>query len=255
MSLNVPLDAAVATSLCFVRVVGLLMVAPIFGHGLLSLRVRSALAMALALALAPAWSSAAGELQVGPASVASELLVGILLGFVAAVVFAAFGLMSELASIQGGLGAASVLDPSSQASSLVLSQLVQFFGLLVFLAIDGHHQLLRTLAESFARIPPGSPPPLASLIEVAALLSFVFETGLRLAAPVTVAMLASNVVVGILGRSIPQLNLMSVQLPAQIGIVLLLLGVGATHFVEAGAALLRDGLDAAADAALGATRG
>jgi flagellar biosynthesis protein FliR len=120
------------------------------------------------------------------------------------------------------------LDPTSGASSVVLTSIVQIFGLMIFLAIDGHHDVVRGLVLSFSVFPLGQPGlPVESLGSVAQLGSVIFRVAVHLAAPITAAMVVSNVAVGILGRAIPQLNLMALQLPAHVATTLLILGVGA----------------------------
>ena len=106
---------------------------------------------------------------------------------------------------------------------------------------------------SFELLPPaGAGPVAAGLGGVAALGGGIFEVAVRLAAPFTAVMLVTNLAVGMLGRAIPQLNLMSLQLPAQIAITLLLLALGAGPFTEALAAAIRDHLPLGLEALVGA---
>jgi flagellar biosynthetic protein FliR len=254
---TLPLDHALAFALAAIRLTGVFLVAPIFGHTLLPVRVRAALAVAVAWACAANWGAELPPLETAPLVWAAvrEALIGLTLGFATSLVFAGFSLLGEFASIQGGLGAATVLDPSSGASSVVLTALTQLFALLVFLAIDGHHTILRGVALSFEVFPLGhtgaaavSP---ASFASVAALGAVVFEVAVRLALPVTAVMFVSNVGVGILGRAIPQLNLMALQLPAHVGVTLLILGLAAGPLTETMAATVQTMTERAITAALG----
>jgi len=220
------------------------------------MRARVGLALAIAWIGMGQWPAVApppdfGALEVGLAA-AREMMLGVSLGFAAGLAFTGFELLGEFASIQGGLGAATVLDPTSGASSVVVSSLLQLVGLAVFLAIDGHHILLRGLALSFQHFPIGASfPDSASLGQVASMGSVIFEVAVRLAAPVTVAMLISNVAVGMLGRAIPQLNLMALQLPAHVAVTLLLIGLGAAPLTAAMGETLRTMTQRAVAAALG----
>jgi flagellar biosynthetic protein FliR len=244
VSFELPLLPLVAAGLACVRMLALVLSAPFFGHAAIPLRMRLALAVLFTAALAPALPAhVPAELTPGALVLAAlvEALVGACLGVTASLVLAALGVAAELISVQGGIGAAAVLDPTSGAASPALGLLAQSSALIVFLAVGGHHVLLEAAARSFTALPAGGAGLVPLLQHVAGLGAFVFETGLRLAAPFTAALLLSNLTVGALGRLIPQLNLMSVQLPAQIAISLALLAASATPLVDVLAGLLGDG--------------
>jgi flagellar biosynthetic protein FliR len=223
---TISLDAFWAIALASVRIVALLAAAPIFGHRSVPVRIRAALALVLSVSVIPSAADAAFPVDAMPAvlamALAREALIGVALGFATRLVFAAFALFGEFASIQGGLGAARALDPESGASSVVIGSLLKVFALMVFLAVEGHHVVIRGLAASFESLPVGAASLGASRIwDVVGLGGVVFDTAVRLAAPVTVVMMVTNVGIGILGRAIPQLNLMAVQLPALIALLLI----------------------------------
>lgn len=251
MTLSFPITDVVGVALAFVRVAGVFVSAPVFSHRLVPVRVRATLVLLISLIVAPLVDAAPIAQEQLAAAVISEFGVGVAIGFAAALVFAGIGLMAELVSVQGGLGAASVLDPTSEASSVVVAALMRSIAILAFLAIDGHHDMLRALVLSYERIPLGVGLPIATFAGVASFGAIVFETGARLAAPLTVILLTSNVVVGILGRTIPQLNLISLQLPAQVGLTLLVIAVSASVFVDSLAATIAAGLDQSFIAVLG----
>ncbi len=239
------LDQLWTFALVSVRLVALLLTAPFFSHLLIPMRVRVALALAVALAAGSRFGLAPDPTSMGSATISllvgREVLVGALLGFASGLVFSGLALMGEFASIQGGLGAATVLDPSSGASSVVLTSMVQLFGMLIFLAINGHHEVIRGLALSFSVFPVGQMDFDVGILEpVVALGGVIFRVAVHLAAPVTAAMIISNVAVGILGRSIPQLNLMALQLPAHVATTLLILGLGAGPLSDVMARTLGD---------------
>ena len=228
-------DPLLTLPIASLRLLALFTTAPVFGHGAVAVRIRTAFALVVAWSLAPALAIEPAAGALGWAGlVLGELLVGLTLGFAVRLVFAAFDLFGEFVSIQGGLGAASVVDPSSGASSLALASAFQAFMLLVFVAIDGHHDVLRAAALSYEVLPVGAGGPASlAFLDVVRLASGIFEIAVRLAAPVTVAMMLSNVAMGILGRAIPQLNLMMLQLPAHVVMTLGLLMLGAGSLIRA----------------------
>src|SRR5690606_36632969 len=110
------------------------------------------------------------------------------------------------------------------AASTAFSALFEAVAVLVWLAIDGPALLLRGLAGSFAVVPLGAGGPgAASWPAVAGLGAGFFEIAVQLAAPVTVAMLVANLLLGVVGRAMPEVNLMALQLPAHVLLVLVLL--------------------------------
>jgi len=227
------LDAIGITSL---RMIALFMVAPFFGHAVVPVRIRMTLAFGVSLVIAPTVPVAAALGEAGPFALVSlvvgELAVGLSLGFAVRLIFAAFDVLAEAASIQGGLGAAQTIDPTSGSSSAALGAILGMTGLGVWMAIGGHHDLLRALVASYELLPVGGGGlGRESFLAIVGMAPPVFALGLQLAAPVTVAMMVSNSAVGMLGRVIPQLNLITLQLPAHVAMTLLLLSLGAHGLV------------------------
>lgn len=240
MNVEVPIDWVTGFALALTRLLGVFMFAPVFAHTAVPTRVRLGIALALAWFVAPHTpvDPMAPGFSLGLA-VVQEVAIGASLGLAASIVFAGFSLVGEIAGMQGGLGAAAVLDPVSGANSVVLSSLIGNIAGFVFLATSAHHEVLRGVFLSFEALPLGGGIPASEgFANLARLGAVVFEVGVRLAAPFTAVMLVSNVAVGMLGRAIPQLNLISLQLPAQIGLTLLILGLAAGAFVDEVAATL-----------------
>lgn len=254
MSVSFPMETLWVALLASVRLTALLAAAPVFSHRAVPLRIRAALALIVTWAFAPQLAPGAppdAALAV-TAALGQEVLIGATLGFALRLVFAGFGLLGEFISVQGGLGAAAVLDPASGSQSVVLTSLLQFYALAVFLAVEGHHAILRAAARSFEVLPAGA-GGLATEVwgAVGMLGGTLFDVAVRLAAPITAVMLVSNVAVGILGRVIPQLNLMALQLPAHIGVTLLVLSLSTNAFSGAVAETLTSLTDGAVDVVLG----
>jgi flagellar biosynthetic protein FliR len=236
------------------RATALFASAPLTGDRAYPARLRVVFGLALAAAIGPREPSldvtTANALALAGV-IASELAIGLTLGFAANLVFAGFELVGEYISAQCGLGAATALDPSSGSSSPVLASLLRVVALLLFLSLGGHHELLRAAAHSFEIWPVGTAPDPASFEQLAALGSGIFGIALRLSAPIAVAMMLAHLAVGILGRLVPQLNLMMLQLPATIALALGLVVLGASSLVAAGARELQSFEERALASALG----
>lgn len=230
MTAALPLDGLIVWMLAGVRLLAMFTVAPLFGHLAIPSRIRLCLALVIAAGVAPETELGVAALDAFSLAglVAAEASIGLAMGMLAQLIFAAFGMFGEFISVQGGLGAAHLVDPSSGAPSVALAAGLQSFALVVYLSIGGHHLLIQGAANSFELLPiGGGPPDKRALLHVAALASVVYEVAVRLSLPVTVAMFVGNAGLGILGRAIPQLNLMTLQLPVHIAAMLLILTMGA----------------------------
>ncbi len=238
MNWDFAIDPIVYVLLASVRLLAMLQTAPVFREEGVPRRVRTALALIIAYMLAPAPGDTVDWKTWGGADlllvVFVEITIGLLIGLAANLVFVGFSMMGDFISTQGGLSASRVLDPSSGVSSTALARTFNGFGMLVFLAIDGHHELIKVVAITFNEIPMGlGVPDIGSYLALVHSGSVMFETAVRLAAPITVAIFIQNVATGVLSKSLQQLNLMVVQLPAHIGILLVILGFGAGDFINA----------------------
>ena len=223
-----PMPDPTAFLLVLARIAGLVGTSPILGHLLVPLRVRAAFAVILAAALAPAVtaSAAAPTTLWGLAgAVAIESALGALLGLVAQFIFAGVQLGGQIAGIEMGFGLDALIDPQTHAHITVVAQWQQLLALLVFLALDVHHVLLRALLASFQTAPPGALAVSAVGLHGAIVLSGeLFAIGARIAAPVLIALLLTNGALGVLARTIPQLNVFVVGFPVNVGVGLVVMG-------------------------------
>lgn len=223
-----PVPDPAAALLVLARLAGLLLTAPLLAHVLVPPRVRLGLAAALALAIAPvAVPTVQPPTDLGGfvGAIARESLIGALLGFVAQLVFAGVQLGGQLAGLEMGFGMVNLLDPQSAQQSTVVAEWQQLLALLVFLALDAHHLVLAALVESFRVAPAGSGTVgAATLAGIVRQGGELFVIGVRLAAPVTIVLLLVNATLGVLARTIPQLNVFVVGFPVNIGAGLIVLG-------------------------------
>ena len=201
------------------RVLALLAAAPPFNNAALPMRIRIILGLAITIAIAPGIDHPP---EIEPASgaglliMAEQMLIGYATGFSMRIVFSAIDLAGSVFSYQMGLGFATNYDPMSTSQTLVVSEILSFLSLLVFLSIDGHLMEISTLTQSFRALPIGILPGSASWSNLANAVVIVFSTGLLLALPIVVTLLITNTALGILGRVSPQLNLIVIGFPITI---------------------------------------
>jgi flagellar biosynthesis protein FliR len=217
--------AASALVLVGARVGGLLLVAPVFSHRTVPVRLRTALLAVLAVVMQPAaFASLSGPVAVTPAAMLTETLIGFAIGLGAALFVGAAEVAGEFLSIQIGLSGSAIMDPTSGQTTMVLTRLVQMFVVALMLALDGHLLMLDALSASFAYLPLGGEVQLqAGLSSMLAMAGMLFTLGLRFAAPVITAVLITNAALAVLTRAAPQLQILGIAFPLQVGIGLLTL--------------------------------
>jgi flagellar biosynthetic protein FliR len=214
---------APALVLTALRVGGLLMVAPAWSARAVPMRLRTAILVLLAVLLLPTSTAGAdlATLRITPASFLAETAIGVVIGLAAALTIAAAEAAGELATLTIGLSGAAIFDPVNNTQGAILQQLMQLLALTVLLVGGGHVVMLRALGESFRVLPLGAPIAFAGLGAFVPTAATLFAAGVQFAAPVIAAVLLTNLALAILGRAAPQLQVLAVAFPLQIGIGLL----------------------------------
>ncbi len=210
-----------------VRVLALFSVAPLLSHRAIPVRAKMALAIAIAVLLmpvVPAPPLADVLTAPGLALLAQNILIGVLIGFTVRLVFAALEVAGEIIGLQMGLSYAGFFNPASGLSQNAVGNFMSLLALLMFVAIDGHLWLIHALAESFRLYPltGGTGLPL-DFGQVARLGADLFTLALTIALPFVAVMQLTNIVVGVLARVAPQLNIFAVGFPLTILVGLSLL--------------------------------
>ena len=230
------------------RILGLIMVAPVFGHRAVPGRVKIGLGIFIALIIAPALPPMP---DVGLGSwhglfiLVQQLLIGVAIGFIMRVVFAAVEAAGEIVGLQMGLGFASFFDPQSAGQTLVLARFFNMLAVLVFLAVNAHLLLIGVLVDSFQTLPISTQPlSAAGFFNVAAFGSTVFAVGLQLALPLITILLMTNLALGILTRSAPQLNIFAIGFPITLGVGLIVLDLTLPFFAPQLEQMIQNGFDA-----------
>ncbi len=229
------------------RILGLIMVAPGFGHADVPNRVKIGLGIFITLAIAPALPPIASfdlfSFQ-GLLALAIQILVGVAMGLIMQMAFAAVTMAGELIGLQMGIGFATFYDPDNTAGSAVISQFLSWLALLAFFATNVHLALIGTLTESFHALPV-SPQLLggAGLKAVADGASVIFQAGVQLALPIIAVLLMTNIVLAVLTRSAPQMNIFAIGFPITLGVGLLLLDLTLPYYAGQTEALFQSALE------------
>lgn len=217
--------AATVAVLVSCRMTGLMLVAPVFSARTVPVAVRTALLVLFTALLEPVAFASAVAPVLTPAAALGEALVGFAIGMGVALLVGAAEIAGDLLATQIGLSGASVLDPLNAASTPVLSNFLSLFTVTVLLALNVHLGMLEALATSLRTLPVGTAFDLTrGVTALIALGGTLFVTGLRVAAPVIATVLIGNAALAVLSRTAPQLNILSVAFPLQIGLGLFAIG-------------------------------
>jgi flagellar biosynthesis protein FliR len=243
-----------AFGLYLTRTSALVVAAPLFGTGTGFAAWRIGLIVALALVF---YGVTGTPLPHEPAPVEyallvlREVLVGVFLALTLQMIVVAVRVAGELIGTEMGFNMASQIDPTTNIQTPVVTQVYELLFFLGLLAIDGHHLILRALERSFERAPVGV---VAFTHDAGWMLLTLFQqmfvAGITIAAPVLLLLMLASVLVGLIGRAVPQINVMDIGFTARIGVGLVALLVFAPFLAPAFGELyagFMGGLDRALD--------
>lgn len=209
------------------RMGGIFFTAPIFSSAAINTSVRMILTMIISLVLVPI---------VTPVTVtdpnalwliitsAKELLIGITIGAMTSLLFSTLQLGGYLVDYQMGFSMVSVIDPASNSSMSFTGQIYNILASLIYLSLNGHHIFLRAVTQSFSYLPLAdfSFNPEGLMFVVNTFIK-VFIIAIQITAPVFIALMVTNAVMGVMARLVPQMNIMIVGFPLKIGVGMIML--------------------------------
>ncbi|HCV25594.1 MAG TPA: flagellar biosynthetic protein FliR [Candidatus Latescibacteria bacterium] len=209
--------------LVLLRVSALLMVAPIFGHRTWLARAKVGLAFTVSIILFPIVADQPLDVPVGILPYAlmmiREVLMGVVMGFVVLLLFVGIQFAGQVAGLQMGFGIVNVIDPQSSNQLSIMGQFLNILAILLLLSLNGHHTILTGLVTSFETIPLGGVVLKAGLMQkMIAITAEVFIIGVKIAAPIMTALFLVTAAMGVLARTVPQMNVFMVGFPVQISV-------------------------------------
>lgn len=224
--------------------------APIFSAAAVPLQLRLVLALAIGIPSAAASGMAVPEMGMmslsGLVVIASEVMAGLALGFAIQIGFAAALIAGETVSNSMGLGFAAMADPTSGRMSPAIGQFLSMLATFLFFAVDGHLMLIAIIVDSYQTIPAGSWLSYKAISGLVQFGGLMFSAGLAIAMPVTAAMIVVQIILAIISRSAPTLNLFSVGMPAALLAGVALLAISVPVMADAISFALSQALDQAA---------
>jgi flagellar biosynthetic protein FliR len=212
------------------RISALFLVLPVFGWKIIPSRIKIAMAVLLAIfhsTITPlAVNTSETSVLEAILLLANEGTYGLSLGLVATVLFSAVKVGGRIVERQMGLAMAQILDPLTGESSQPLGSLLEMVFVVMFLNANGHHFLLSIISRSYETFPAGSIPTIPVLAGgVVKAGSALLSAGLMLAAPILAAFLVLLIVLAVLARMVPEMNILFISLPVRVGLGLLMTAI------------------------------
>lgn len=220
--------------LILVRVTSLFMVSPIFGKRNLPSIFKIGFSCMIAVILVnivniPA-SVNLNSMYDFTLVVLKEFIVGVILGYISFLIFTSIYLAGQLIDTQIGFGIVSVIDPLTNIQVPLTANFYYALAMVIFFTINGHHMLIEALAKSFDIIPIGTAVLSNTIIpQMVKILEYMFIIGFKISVPIIAAILLTDVVLGILARTMPQMNVFMVGLPLKIivGLIVIMITIPA----------------------------
>ncbi|MEE2872948.1 MAG: flagellar biosynthetic protein FliR [Candidatus Latescibacterota bacterium] len=207
--------------LILLRVSALLIVAPIFGHRLFLARAKVGLAVMVSMVIFPIVDRFDVPVGFLPYAVmmVGEVIMGLVIGYAVLLLFIGIQFAGQLAGLQMGFGIVNVIDPASHDQVSIIGQFLNILAILLMLTLDGHHTILNGLLTSFDAVPLGGvvlKAPVAH--KMIALTAEVFVIAIKVSAPIMIALFLISTAMGVLARTVPQMNVFIVGFPVQLAV-------------------------------------
>lgn len=205
------------------RIAGLFFDAPIFSNRNIPVMVRVGFVLFLAVIVMPfvplTHVAGAGDGLGFVIAVVKEVLIGMILGFIARLIFLGIQIAGQIMDYQMGFGFVNIVDPESQLQVPIIGQFLYIIVLFVLLLINGHHWIVQALVKSFDVVPVAGAHFKPVLVDYATrMFADTFVMGFKIAAPIAMSLFLVDLAYGVIARALPQANIMVVGFPIKIGL-------------------------------------
>lgn len=223
--------------LVFIRVTGLFLITPIFGRRNIPARLKIGLSLILTYifiqVFPPETNVDMDNLLKFAGLCAKELIIGLILAYITILFFSISTTAGHMIDAQMGLGLSSIFDPQSGSQMTTTGALLNLLMILYFFTFNGHHMLLKIMYITFRKIPVGSFQINISFINtIIETFILTFALSMSLMMPIIAAMLLVELGLGLICRTVPQLNAFVVGIPVKILVGFVVLFLMQPFFVE-----------------------
>ncbi|MCH9814440.1 MAG: flagellar type III secretion system protein FliR [Epsilonproteobacteria bacterium] len=217
---------AIIFFLLFTRISGMMAFFPFYSHMSISMSIKAGVAFYLTILFFPAVTLS--EIPIDASHIGlmivSELMLGLIAGVVLNMIFGALGLAGMQIAMVMGFSMASVVDPSTGVNAPIISQILTLMALIMLLAFDGHHLILLFLNETMGTIALGGFYPEPFIWEyLSSAMKHLFVMGFIISFPIIALSILSDVIFGMLMKTMPQFNLLVVGFPIKIFLSIMVL--------------------------------
>ena len=229
LSIALPLDQILLFLFVLVRVAAILFVVPFLESRSVPVLVKVGLAFSVTWLLLPRLDITAPSISGAPIALAlgigSEIAVGLIIGLMVRLLFAGVQLAGQVAGFQMGFAIANVVDPASSLQIPMLSQFLNLFAFMIFLTLNIHYYFIKALVDSFETLPLlGAHFDGKLYTLIMGVTAHAFVIAVQIGAPVMVALMLTSVALGLVARTVPQMQIFIVAMPIKILLGLLFLG-------------------------------
>ncbi|KAB3531369.1 flagellar biosynthetic protein FliR [Alkaliphilus serpentinus] len=210
--------------LLVVRTTGIFVAAPVFSRSTFPALLKIGLSVAIAFILLPIvgrdFIIEADNLLILIGYSINEFLIGIIIGFISFTYFSVLYLAGTIIDTQMGFGMVNVFDPQTNAQIPVMGNFYNNVVSMLFIVVNGHHLLIRALVYSYNLLPVGFSLSINSdgVTLMTRIMTEMFIMAIKFAAPVLVVILLSTILLGVLARTMPQMNVFIVGIPLKIAV-------------------------------------
>ncbi|MDP3890258.1 flagellar biosynthetic protein FliR [Nocardioides sp.] len=236
MTLTLAGEPLMAYLLASLRIVAWLAVVPPFSSRAVPMMAKVVLSLGLAFAAAPAMAGTTIPVETVPFLVTAltQVGVGVAMGFVTYLLFAAIATAGSLIDTFGGFALAQGFDPLGMNMNTVFGKFHQMLATMLLFATGGHLLVIGGLLRTFDLLPVGESTVLPSLSHVVTTaFGMFFVTAVQIALPMIAVLFVADLGLALLTKAAPQLNAINVMFPAKVGLTLLLLGLSFPVLPEA----------------------
>lgn len=210
--------------LVFFRCVGFMILTPIFGRREIPSQGKIGVSALITFIALPVISAPSYEYSLGVlvTLILREVTVGISMGYITFLMFSALYVAGQVIDMEMGFGIVNVMDPQSNTQVPMMGSFFHILALLIFLTVNGHHALISAVIESFEVVPLGK-----ALFEEGFLIGIIesfndmFALGVKISMPIIGVIFLTDFALGIIARTVPQMNVFIVGLPLKITIGIL----------------------------------
>lgn len=221
-----------AMALVLFRMIAFIIAMPVIGVAPIPIQIKVLFALSMTFIIFPVtdWKGLSVEISNADAAflAAKEIAIGLIFGFLGRMFFMTLSMAGQLISISMGISNAQLFNPAFGESSTAFDQFFIILATLFFFSIQGHHLMISGLVETFNIIPIyQSSIDLSGFAALVPMSEKIIEISLKFASPILVTILFTNVAMGVVGRAVPQINILITSLPVNtlVGLFVLFVGV------------------------------